>query len=462
MKTPALKCPTVPPFRTVLLLCLLALGCMTSAQGRPQPILGDYDAEPRIGDHVDTDRLVKRLVDLHANTYMWLIWHSANDWDDLKVFLPKAQQAGITVWVYLVPQSESGLQDSRLPYSEPFRLDYVRWAEEIARLSLQDANLTGYVIDDFWTNILPDRFSPDYIRRMVAAGKAINPKLKFYPLMYFQQIDIRFVDTLAPLIDGVVAAYPPDGPSVESALTFLNDRFHLPQHAAIVFPAKTRSQPGDHGFICQQARVTDAAHAQLSFRYRDDYEGPTEGYHRLQVRVDDQVVWDKDVAGHDDGAQTVDLSKVVGDKQTVKLSLGVFDAKGVGNFGVEAWFSDLSARGLDLKDADLKDADPGTGAAWSTDVAGSFSVQLVKKRDGAGRFHLPLIVMPDGDVPEYGMRYTDEASPENIARRVKIATDLAEKGQIEGVVIYCLDKQDGSATFEAVRKVYEAAQKAGK
>ena len=37
-------------------------------------------------------------------------------------------------------------------YSEPFRLDYGRWAEEIARLSLQHTNLTGWVIDDFYAN----------------------------------------------------------------------------------------------------------------------------------------------------------------------------------------------------------------------------------------------------------------------------------------------------------------------
>ena len=32
-------------------------------------VLGDYDAEPRTGGHVDTDRLVRRLGDLGANTY---------------------------------------------------------------------------------------------------------------------------------------------------------------------------------------------------------------------------------------------------------------------------------------------------------------------------------------------------------------------------------------------------------
>jgi len=149
------------------------------------PFLGDYDAELRDGEHVDIDLMVQRLTELGANTYMWLIWHSANDWDDLHEFLPLAEEAGITVWVYLVPHSESGFQNPNLPYSEPFKLDYVRWAEEIAKLSLEHENLVGYVIDDFWGNVTPDRFSPEYTREMVEAGKAINPELKFYPLMYY-------------------------------------------------------------------------------------------------------------------------------------------------------------------------------------------------------------------------------------------------------------------------------------
>ena len=153
------------------------------------PVMGDYDAEPRRGEHVDNERLARRLAELGANTYMWLIWHSPNDWDDLHAFLPLAEKAGIAVWAYLVPHSESGLQDPRWPYSEPFRLDYVRWAQEIARLSLEHRNLVGYVIDDFWANVQPDRFSPAYLRKTVAAGKAINPKLRFYPLMYYPEID---------------------------------------------------------------------------------------------------------------------------------------------------------------------------------------------------------------------------------------------------------------------------------
>src|SRR5512146_2304549 len=70
--------------------------------------LADYDAEPRRADgRVDVDALLGRLTELHATCYYWLIWHAPSDWDDLKLFLPKAAAANIQVWVYLVPPTES-------------------------------------------------------------------------------------------------------------------------------------------------------------------------------------------------------------------------------------------------------------------------------------------------------------------------------------------------------------------
>ena len=66
--------------------------------------------------------------------------------------------------------------------------------------------------------------------------------------------------------------------------------------------------------------------------------------------------------------------------------------------------------------------------------------------------------MPAGEAAEYKMRYHEEGTPENIAGRIKMVTDLAQDRQIEGVVIYCLDKDEGSASFEAVRKVFALAK----
>jgi hypothetical protein len=156
----------------VLLLLLAALIPSVTAGAREGPSLpasglfrehlADYDVELRRPDgRVDSDALVARLKELGVSTHYGLVWHGATDWDDLQLFLPKAAAAGIDVGVYPVPPSESppqyGSQDS-----EPFRLDYRRWAEEIARLSLRHVNLTAWVIDDFYAN--HELFTPAYLR----------------------------------------------------------------------------------------------------------------------------------------------------------------------------------------------------------------------------------------------------------------------------------------------------------
>jgi hypothetical protein len=77
------------------------------------------------------DAMVARLKEVGVTTYYWLVWHAPTDWDDLKPFLPKAAGAGIEVWVYLVPPSESPPQYGPQS-SEPFRLDYHRWPAQLS------------------------------------------------------------------------------------------------------------------------------------------------------------------------------------------------------------------------------------------------------------------------------------------------------------------------------------------
>lgn len=430
--------------RTVLVLMFSGVMAMP---GRAQPpYIGDYDAELRTDGHVDNELMVERLRELGANTYMWLIWHSPNDWADLHEFLPLAAEADITVWVYLVPPSETAATHPQFPYSEPFRLDYVRWAEEIAKLSLQHKNLVGYVIDDFWGNVNPRWFTLESIGAMVDAGRAINPEIKFYPLMYFNQIGPRFIQMLGTVVDGVVAAYPRDREAIERALRFLNGEFVVPAAGSIVYPWDAPSQAGDHGLLRQRVRVTDAEHVTVTFCFTDDFDGPTTGYHFLQARVDDQVVWEEDVAGADDGEVTIDVSEQTAGKRDVTLVLGIFDRRGVANFGVTATFSDLRAVGLDP--ADLEDQE-----AWSEDIQGAFSTALTPRYEPEEPIHLPLIVMPAGQRGEYQHRYGEEATAERIAAQYRMCLQLVAEGATEGVVSYCLDKSVGNPDFEAVRQV---------
>ncbi|HCU37630.1 MAG TPA: hypothetical protein DGT21_20005 [Armatimonadetes bacterium] len=433
--------------------CIVLLATVGAATALPErPIVGDYNSELRIagGQHVDCPRLVKRLTELGVNTYMWLIWHNANDWEDLHAFLPMAAEAGIEVWVYLVPHSETALTNPQWPYSEPFRLDYIRWAREIALLSLQYPNLVGYVIDDFWYNFdVADRFSIEYTRQMVEAGRAVNPALKFYPLMYYRQIGLPFSEKLAPLIDGVVAAYPRDREEIEQALAYLDDIYVVPAAIEVSFPTATPSTAGDRGMLRRLVRVTDAATASISLNFADDYDGVTEGYHLLQVRIDDELVWSEDAGGHDASRVTIDLSAAVAGREQVTLSVGVYEQKGVAHYGLHARFSDFSISGLDAGPGEFLAAE-----AWRQDVEGSFVTSVTPEVRGAGAYSLPLIVMPAGQRSEYRNRWGVEPTAEMLAAKMRMILDLAAEGRIEGVVTYCLDKSDGSEDFEALSKVY--------
>jgi hypothetical protein len=205
----------------LLLTMILGIGCSNpQAAGRsqqPQPAnpravraaaikdtLATYCGAPRDKTgRVDVDRLVAQLSDLHANTYSFCIHQYATDWDDLKLILPRARAKGIRIWASIVPPSES---PPRLKmYAEPFRLDYERWAVEFAKLSLDHPNLVAWSIDDFTHNL--KIYTPDFVRRMLEASRAINPKLAFVPCCYYPSITPQFVTNYCGTIDGILFPY---------------------------------------------------------------------------------------------------------------------------------------------------------------------------------------------------------------------------------------------------------------
>ena len=210
-----------PPHRillnTLAVLTLVPLaGCITSRSpevaaraDRARALLGTratYCAAPRTPDkRVDVDRLIAELVELHANTYSFCIHAYPTDWDDLRLFLPRAREKGIRVWASLVPPSESPPRTRH--YSEPFRLDYHRWAVEFAKLSLQETNLVAWSIDDF-THNLKTPYTPEYVRQMLDASRRINPKLAFVPCCYYPAIvKPAFYTNYCPLLDGILFPY---------------------------------------------------------------------------------------------------------------------------------------------------------------------------------------------------------------------------------------------------------------
>jgi hypothetical protein len=402
--------------------------------------LADYDAEPRLRNgRVDVDTLVARLKEVGVTTYYWLVYHAPTDWDDLELFLPKAAEVGLDVWVYLVPPSESP------PYPEPFRLDYHRWAEEIARLSLRHPNLTAWVIDDFYENHA--LFTPAYVRQMRARARQINPRIKFYPLMYFGEIRPGFVNDYRGVIDGVVVAYPQDRDEINQAWAVLNDaRSAFP--AEMSYPGAAPSQAGCFAMASQAARVVSSGRCVVRFRERDDYTGPTAGYHLKQLLVDGAVAWEEDVAGGTSAWRevTADVAPLVRGKTRVTLAFRLLDKRGVSNFGVRWHLRDLRADGLQPA------ADFTAPQRWQVSQRGAFETGFGRiAEQPKRRFHVPFIVMTAGDAGEFRMRHGDPASPERMAEWLRMSLQAWREGKCDGVVTYCLDKRPGSRIFDLAR-----------
>lgn len=213
----------------LLLFCLTlpaaaAVPASSPAQERQRAVrgaIGTYNASPRAKDgHVDLDRLLAELREIKANTYNWLVWRAETDWDDLQKFLPLAQKAKIRVWVSLVPPSESPPKAKQ--YSEPFRLDYEKWASEIAKLSTREPALVAWSIDDFAHNLKV--YTPEKMRAIQKAAHDVNPRLAFVPCLYYRQINAKFAEDYRGLLDGVLFPY-----RNESVKADLKDPSHVEQ-----------------------------------------------------------------------------------------------------------------------------------------------------------------------------------------------------------------------------------------
>jgi hypothetical protein len=416
-------------------------------------VLADYDAELRRPDgRVDVDAMAARLKELGVTSYYWLIWHAATDWDDLKLFLPKAAQAGIAVTVYLVPPTESPPQYGSL-YSEPFRLDYPRWAEEIARLSLQHPNLTSWVIDDFYANHA--FFTPAYIREMQARAKKINPRLTFLPLMYYGEITHQFVEDYREVIDGVVVAYPQDREEIDRAWAFLNDA-PVAMPGELSYPSGTPSKAGDFVMVSQTAKVLPAERCEIRFRDRDDFTGATAGYLFKQLLVDGEVVWEADVAGGTPAAQevVVDVTKPVREKRSLTIAFRLLDKKGVSDFGVRWHVRGLRTTGLQLA------SDLTKPQVWQVSRQGAFETSFGNSpQKGERRFHIPFIVMTAASQEEFRLRHGDPPTPERIAEWLRMSLEAWRDGKCDGVVTYCLDKRPESQSYRLAQKLFREIRK---
>ena len=157
------------------------------------PVVGSNGA-------IDSAATIQTLKQIGASCYGALIWREREHgtkpfgWESFKQFVAAAQPAGIDVWAILIPPSEGG-------DSPPFNHDYVRWMQELARLSLHHPNLKGVNIDDYVSGISKNTFTPAYTCDIYRAKQAINPKLQFVPTIY--DLTRPLAEKYGACVDGV-------------------------------------------------------------------------------------------------------------------------------------------------------------------------------------------------------------------------------------------------------------------
>lgn len=135
--------------------------------------------------------------------YVALLWgeHGHNvehrvamDLSGLEKILPVLNSAHITTWVVLAPPSEGG-------NSLPYKTDYVRWMQTLAKLSVQYPSFRGVNIDDYQNGISRKTFTPQYTCTLYRTKQAINPKFQFAPTVY--KLTPQFAEQFGGCIDGV-------------------------------------------------------------------------------------------------------------------------------------------------------------------------------------------------------------------------------------------------------------------
>ncbi|WP_419992582.1 hypothetical protein [Streptomyces boninensis] len=179
-------------------------------------------------------------------------------------------------------------------------------------------------------------------------------------------------------IDGVIAY----GAAMDGAPAMSSDHkaYQGDGRLNLALQEGTPTTAGESASASQTIKVDpDAGTYELSFRHYDEYGHVSlADYHHKQVLVDGKVVWSADVA--DDPEQswkqaTADLTEALKGKSEAKLTLRMYENKGVGNYPLEELaFDDLKATGFSLANGGFETKD-----GW--DLAGSRAGAFIPQID---------------------------------------------------------------------------------
>lgn len=447
-------------------------------------ILGQPDADGV--RHIDVNATIAALKAANVNAFAYVIYgygvantaaypewspervHTVAakvtqaQWDALPGFLAAAQAEGIEVWAYLVPPSESAASYEESTYA-PFYWDYPGWASHIGQVAAAHTNLRAIVIDDFGGNTVEAgnpwtfKFTTGNVAAMRTAARTHAPWMKILPGLYYCQFHNNegtlsglgwpksTSSTYRGVVDGYIGVYngspsctwwsgdgtpPPNttDPSLaEDHYRFESSMIKCDAGAGCLelgVPADTPTRTGSWTAAKQQIRVADGGSYSLSFATNDDWTGASAGHHKLQVLVDGDVVWQEDVAGyHGWHTSTVDLTAALEGKTEATLTLRLYEATGVSNMPVAAWFDSLATEGFTL-----------TNPNFDTSLTGwtrSQSAAAFKQKWAPSLDYVPMT---------YAARLADiEPDPTTAAYAVEVATkalQLYDEGLSDGVILY--------------------------
>lgn len=392
------------------------------------PVLAEAGEPVRCADgSVDISATIDVLRREDVNTDLYQCWRTAGDWDQLPAFADAAKEAGIEVWVYLVPWSETPLKRKTFAYSEPFKTDYIAWGDAIGKLSKAHPNITAWVMDDFYINATqPDRFTNKYVDRMLAAGKAQNPKLKFFPVVYFQQPWADFVQRFATKVDGVIACYPQSMAEIDEALGYLNDQPRGPSLLAS-WSRNAKVRAGSEAIATCRVRAPAGAHLRL---FLDDQTfGEEIGAHVAFVRMNGRAAWVRYVG--DDRVET-DVNLPLPDSRNgVLIEVGVRVAELSNGALVQIRLDDIRVVNREGRRIDTK---------WRATGEADMHPELTPASDGGGEFHVPMHILVATLPAEHEKRYGEAPTVDSIRQKVRLATDCVRQGKTAGIICWYTPK----------------------
>lgn len=143
----------------------------------------------------DIEATVRGLKALGARCGVYPIARKdqSNNYNNFRKLLGATKGTGIELWTVIIPPSEGA-------NSLPYKADYLTWARELAKLSLQFTNFRGFNIDDIDQDGSEKTFTHDYLCKIYNEKKKINPNFLFVPTVY--DLDSATADRLAGCVDG--------------------------------------------------------------------------------------------------------------------------------------------------------------------------------------------------------------------------------------------------------------------